>query len=408
MLVAPELIAGVAETVSNATGERFFARLARNLADILSADLAGVYEFLPEIPGKLKVLASFIDGSEGTTFDCNFDNTPSACVVSQGITIYPDGVQQLFPLDPELSGMQARSFAGAPMYGSDGRLLGLIKVAARLPIRDLQAVQTTLAIYAAQAASELERRQAVGALRASELRCMEYTAQLEAVNAELESFSYSVSHDFRAAVQGLAACSRVVVEDYSDRLDETGKQWLNHIRNDADQLDRLTRSLLELSRVSRADLHKSKLNLSGIARQVGDSLMAADPLRTVEFSVAEKLEVQADELLLRTVMVNLLGNAWKFTSQRKVAHIEVGSRVSGPNGTVFFVRDDGAGFDMKYSARLFGAFQRLHPPDQFSGPGIGLATVRRIIHRHGGRVWAEGTVDAGATIYFTLAGNSVL
>jgi signal transduction histidine kinase len=407
MLVAPEIIAGNGESVSAVTGERFFARLVHNLTAALNADLAAVCKFLPENPVKLSVLAIFVDGGEGKTFDCNLENTPCAQVVNQGISIYPDDVQRLFPLDTELSGMRARAFAGAPMYGSDGRLLGVIKVAARLPFRDLHAVQSTLALFAAQAASELERRQAIAALRAAELRCTEFSAQLEAVNAELESFSYSVSHDFRAAVQGLAACSRVVVEDYSDRLDETGKHWLNHIRNDADQLDRLTRSLLELSRVSRADMHRSKLDLTGLSRQIGSSLMASEPQRSAEFNVAEGLEVHGDESLVRTVMLNLLGNAWKFSSQRKVAHIEVGSIPSGSNGA-FFVRDNGAGFDMKYSGRLFGAFQRLHPPNEFAGPGIGLATVRRVIHRHGGRVWAEGTVDEGATIYFTLSGHSVL
>ena len=176
------------------------------------------------------------------------------------------------------------------------------------------------------------------------MRCTQFTAQLEAVNAELESFSYSVSHDFRAAVQGLAACSRVVVEDYSDRLDETGKQWLNHIRNDADQLDRLTRSLLELSRVSRADLHRSKLDVSGMAREIGSSLMASEPQRNAEFTVAEGLEVQGDELLLRTVMVNLLGNARGFRSQRpKWRVLKWEASFPGRTEQVFFVRDNGAG-----------------------------------------------------------------
>ncbi len=407
MLVTPELIAGIAESVSVTDEGHFFAHLARNLADILRVDLVSVCERRPEDRGELKSLGAFIDGRESISIDCALANTPSALVISQGISLYLDDVRQSFPLDSELAGLQARSFAGAPIYGTDGCVLGLIKVAAREPIRDPQTVKATLEIFSVRAASELERRKAITALRACEVRCSEYSAQLDAVNAELEAFSYSVAHDLRAAVQGIAACSRIISEDYADHLDETGKQWLSHIRNDAGQLDTLTRSLLELSRVSRAGLHRSNLNLSEIAREAGASLMTGDPQRVVEFRVADRLEVCGDELLLRTVMNNLLGNAWKFTGKRKVANIEVGSVSTQSNGTVYFVRDNGAGFDMKYAGKLFGAFQRLHPPHEFEGPGIGLATVRRVIHRHGGRVWAEGAVDAGATIFFTLGGNSI-
>lgn len=228
------------------------------------------------------------------------------------------------------------------------------------------------------------------------------TAQLEAANQELEAFSYSVSHDLRSAIQGIVACSRIVVSDYASKLDEDGRRWLTHIADDAQQLDELTRALLELSRVSRAGIGRGQVDFSSLAHSICERLAAADPDRKARLHIHEGLLACADPVLLRGVMENLLGNAWKFTRTRETAEIEVGTRDGQPGDPVFFVRDNGVGFDMKYADKLFGAFQRLHRVEDFEGSGIGLATVRRVVHRHGGRVWAEGEVERGATFCFTL------
>lgn len=239
-----------------------------------------------------------------------------------------------------------------------------------------------------------------------EERVVERTTQLGAVNQELEAFAYSVSHDLRAPLRAIDGFSLALLEDCADRLDVNGKKYLAHVREAAQQMGALIDDLLNLSRVTRAELHSETVDLSGMARSVVARLRESQPERQVEVSVQDELMVQADPRLLDIALTNLLGNAWKFTGNRAVARIELGVEAA-EHPPVYFVRDNGAGFDSKYVEKLFGVFQRLHSAREFEGTGIGLATVQRIVHRHGGRVWAEGEVDRGATFYFTLEeGNS--
>ncbi len=227
------------------------------------------------------------------------------------------------------------------------------------------------------------------------------TAELAAANRELESFSHSVSHDLRAPLRAIGGFTRILDEDYRSQLDPTAQYYLDRIQKSVDHMGALIDNLLQLARLARAEPHRSTVNLSTLARSIVDELRASDPRRQVEFSCAPNLVVQADPHLIRTVLQNLLGNAWKFTAKHAAACIALGStQVDGE--TVYFVRDDGAGFDMRYRSKLFGPFQRLHTPEEFSGTGVGLASVQRILRRHGGRIWAEGAVEAGATFYFTL------
>jgi PAS domain S-box-containing protein len=225
--------------------------------------------------------------------------------------------------------------------------------------------------------------------------------ELAHANAELEQFSYSVSHDLRAPLRSIDGFSQILLEDYADRLDEEGRSYLGRVRAASQHMGHLMDDLLDLSRVSRDPLRTARVDLSALARDIAEELRGPQPEREVEFVVADGLEADGDARLLAVALENLLGNAWKFTSKEPTARIEFGSL--SENGTrVFFVRDDGAGFDPAYADRLFGAFQRLHNDEDFEGTGIGLATVQRVIHRHGGRLWAEGGVDKGATFYFTL------
>jgi signal transduction histidine kinase len=226
-------------------------------------------------------------------------------------------------------------------------------------------------------------------------------AQLEAVTAELDAFSWSVSHDLRAAISGIAACSRIVVNDFGSSLSDEGKRWLLHIHEDAVQLDKFTEALLELSRVSRKTLDPVDIDLTSMAREIARNLASTTPGRLVEFEACNGLAASGDAVLVRTLLQNLLGNAWKFTSKTASGRIEFGRLQS----EVFYVRDNGAGFDMAQADRLFVAFQRLHRDPDFPGNGIGLAMVRRIAHRHGGKAWAEGAPGAGASFYFTLGGR---
>ncbi len=234
-----------------------------------------------------------------------------------------------------------------------------------------------------------------------EQRVRERTAQLEAVNKELESFSYSVSHDLRAPLRSIDGFSQALLEDYTDRLDEQGKDHLKRVRNAAQRMSQLIDDLLILSHMTRSEMKRETVDLSALANTIATELQKAQPERQVEFVIAEGIAVNGDAALLRAVLENLLGNAWKFTSKHPTARIEFG--VAQHEGEpVYFIRDDGAGFEMKYADKLFQAFQRLHSPSEFPGTGIGLATVNRIINRHGGRIWAEGEVEKGAVFYFTL------
>ncbi|HEX9454824.1 MAG TPA: ATP-binding protein, partial [Candidatus Binatia bacterium] len=234
-----------------------------------------------------------------------------------------------------------------------------------------------------------------------EQRVVERTAQLESANKELEAFSYSVSHDLRAPLRSIDGFSQALLEDYQDKLDDEGQNHLQRVRAATQRMAQLIDDMLDLSRVTRAEINREPIDLSALARSLPAELQKADPGREVEFVIADGLVANGDARLLRIVLENLFRNAWKFTGKHPTAKIEFA--VTQNNGkSAYYVRDDGAGFDMAYANKLFGAFQRLHAMSEFNGTGIGLATVQRIIRRHGGQVWAEGEVEKGATFYFTL------
>jgi PAS domain S-box-containing protein len=239
-----------------------------------------------------------------------------------------------------------------------------------------------------------------------ERRVEERTAQLEAANKELEAFAYSVSHDLRAPLRSIDGFGQALQEDSAAALDEQGLDYLQRIRTASKRMGHLIDDLLNLSRLTRGEIHPQTLDLATMARAILDELRRIEPDRNVEFILPEKISARGDERLMSAVLENLLGNAWKFTSRRNQARIELGTAPVAEGETVLFIRDNGAGFNMDHADKLFHAFQRLHSVQEFPGNGIGLATVQRIIHRHGGRVWAEGAVEKGATFYFSLPAES--
>lgn len=247
---------------------------------------------------------------------------------------------------------------------------------------------------------ELEASEARAARELAETRAA-LVEELERKNGELEAFSYSVSHDLRAPLRIIDGFSHALLEDESDKLGPKGRHDLQRIRNAAQRMGQLIDDLLQLSRVTRADLRRTPVDLSEVARTVAAELHLREPGRNVAVQIGPGLVVDADARLMRVLFDNLIGNAWKFTSKVSDARIEV-DVLERDGGAVYYVRDNGAGFDMEYGERLFSPFQRLHSEVEFPGTGIGLATVRRIVDRHGGRVWAEGAVERGATFFFTL------
>jgi light-regulated signal transduction histidine kinase (bacteriophytochrome) len=229
----------------------------------------------------------------------------------------------------------------------------------------------------------------------------ERTTALTAINRELEAFSYSVSHDLRAPLLAFDGLSQALLEDYGGRLDDRARDYLQRMRGASRRMGSVFDGLQSLFQVTGGDIHREKVDVSAMAAEIVEEIVASSPARDVIVNIAPDLAVSADVRLLRILLGNLISNAWKFTSTNAEATIEVGcENVDGEER--LFVRDNGVGFDMLYSHKLFGAFQRLHSQSDFPGLGIGLATVRRIANRHGGRCWAEGAVGEGATFYFVL------
>lgn len=249
-----------------------------------------------------------------------------------------------------------------------------------------------------------ERRQAENEIRKLNKHLAERSLEVEAANKELEAFSYSVSHDLRAPLRAVDGFSRIVLEDYAAELSEEGRGFLNRVRESATNMGQLIDDLLTFSRLSRQPLKKQSIVTTELARQVLDELKPEQNGRRIEASIADLPQCTGDFRLLKQVFVNLLSNAFKYTRKREVVHIEVGwEQINGE--TVYFVKDNGAGFDMKYADKLFGVFQRLHRSEEYEGTGVGLAIVQRVINRHGGRIWAEAVIDNGANFYFTLGGG---
>lgn len=258
--------------------------------------------------------------------------------------------------------------------------------------RELRRYAADLEQRVAERTHELEERNE--ALRRN-------AAELLAANQELDAFAYSVSHDLRAPLRSIDGFSQVLLEDYAAQLDEAGRDSLRRVRAASQRMATLIDDLLKLARVTRVEMRTEVVDVSGMARDIAAELQRTDAARHVEFVIAPGLKARADAPLLRVALENLLRNSWKYTAKQPRPRVEFGS-IEANGGQAFMVRDNGAGFDMKYMDKLFGVFQRLHSAAEFEGTGVGLATVRRIITRHGGRIWAEGAVDQGATFYFTL------
>jgi two-component system, NtrC family, sensor kinase len=294
--------------------------------------------------------------------------------------------------------------AGADDYIAKSSDFDLLRARVLAQIRRKQFEDETRRIREQLLRAELEAVEARSARENAEERA-KLVAELEVKNEELESFSYSVAHDLRAPLRSIDGFGLALLEDYADKLDDDGKQYLAYVRESAQQMSQLIDDMLALSQVTRVEFERAPVDLSRIARSVGAELARATPDRQVDFVVADGLVGEGDVRLMTIAFENLLGNAWKYSGQRAKARIEVGLLDGEPR--TFFVRDNGAGFDMAYADKLFGMFQRLHAKSEFEGTGIGLATVQRVIRRHGGKIWADAAVGQGATFFFTLDGDGL-
>src|SRR5438874_3144219 len=285
----------------------------------------------------------------------------------------------------------------APKFGADE--LGMLTDAFNEMLGRIETQKQELQQHASQLEQRVAERTQQLEQRNEAMR--RNAAELLAVNAELDAFAYSVSHDLRAPLRSIDGFSQMLLEDFAAQLGDAGRDSLQRVRAASQRMATLIDDLLKLARVTRTEMRTERVDLSSMARDIVAEIQRTTPERHVEFAIAPGLEAQGDSRLLRVALDNLLRNGWKYTGKQPHARVEF-TAVDENGGRVFMVKDNGAGFDMRYADKLFGVFQRLHSAAEFEGTGVGLATVRRIINRHGGRIWAEGAVDQGATFYFTL------
>jgi len=316
------------------------------------------------------------------------------CAARDGVRIVCDNVQETpDPRTDLVKSFGITAYACHPLM-SGGRVIGTLSFGSRsrngFSDEDLSIMKTV----ADQVAIAMER---IRLLESERLR----TGELEALNRDLEAFAYSVSHDLRTPLRSIDGFSLALLEDYTDRLDANGRDYLERVRAATQRMGLLIDDILKLSRVTRAEMKRESVDLSGIARDILRRLAEAYPERSVTVKIQEGILANGDGRLLTVVLENLLGNAWKFTRKSEDARVEFGL-LQGDGGRVYFVRDNGEGFDMTYAGKLFQPFQRLHDVADFPGTGIGLATAKKIIERHGGRVWIEGEVGRGTNVFFTL------
>jgi light-regulated signal transduction histidine kinase (bacteriophytochrome) len=310
-------------------------------------------------------------------------------------------VRKLFPKDTVLQDMVAESYIGTTLWGSKGQPIGLIAIIGRQPLTDPKLAESMLKLVSIRASGELERRQTDNEIKELNEKLNNQVVELNAANKELESFSYAVSHDLRAPLRHLLGFTAMLQKKYEGQLDERARHYTTTIISAARKMEILIDDLLVFSRMGRLDMRMGTVKFNTLVRESVRAIQHELKGRDITWEIDKLPDVYGDKSMLSLVLINLISNAVKFTSTRPQAEIRIGCEADG-NEFVFSVKDNGVGFDMKHADRLFEAFQRLHTQNEFEGTGIGLANIRRIISRHGGQTWAEGTVGRGAVFYFTL------
>jgi len=394
----------LAVSAPRAGTDDFFFECVKNLASVYDARYAFI-GLLKENKQGVRTLAVWAGDGFADNFDYSLEGTPCKDVLNRSKELIPTNAAAIYPEDAMLVQMGVDSYFGAPLITSNDETLGLVAVLDVKPMELSEWTAPILGMFATRIAVELEKRAANQALRqlnqSLERRVAERTAELEAINKELESFSYSVSHDLRAPLRTIDGFSKALVEDYGNQLDDTARDYLQRVQGGSQRMGQLIDDMLGLSRVTRRKLKRAQVNLSELAQDVFDQLREGEPERPMQLDIDTGLYADCDPDLLRIALVNLFHNAWKYTARQPAPHIEFRQHKNGKEAA-FVVGDNGVGFDMKYADKLFTAFQRLHADSEFQGSGIGLATVARVIQRHGGRVWAESEPEKGARFYFTL------
>ncbi len=402
---AEEALSAVAAGTAGVSGEDFFRSLVRHLALALGVRHAFVAQMIGPEAKRVRALCIWSGDKLGEPFEYDLAGTPCSEAVGPSICFYPHSVTESFPADPMLRHLRAESYIGAPIFNTQKKLIGLLAVVHDRPISEGDESKSIVAIFAARAGAELERihaEQRVLQLNAElEQRVRERTAQLLAANQEMQAFSYSVSHDLRAPLRHLAGFTNLLERNPAVIANPEAQRHASVVNEAARKMGQLIDDLLVFSRMGRQEMKRKSIDTSLLVDECLRDLQPEMQGRRIEWKRGALPAVMADAAMMRQVWLNLLSNAIKYSRRCDPAIIEIGGQEIGDQ-FVFAVKDNGAGFDMKYSEKLFGVFQRLHRDEEFEGTGIGLANVRRIVHRHGGHTWAIGATDQGATFYFSL------
>jgi PAS domain S-box-containing protein len=402
---AEALLANLARGVSAELGDAFFQSLVNHLCRELPAEHAFIGEVVGADRARVRTLAFCRDGAAAPNFEYRLEGSPCINgIEKRGTVVYAQDVAEQFPRDEGLRRLGAQGYVGTSLQNSQGEAIGILVAISRKPIARHALWTSILEIFAARAAAEIERAANERRIRelnlSLERRVAERTAELEAANRELESFSYSVSHDLRAPLRAIAGFAALLRGQHAASLPEAGRHQLERIEANAARMGALIDDLLKLSRASMHELKRRPTDMEALARMAAHEATEGAP-RPVEVVIHPLPQVQGDHTLLRQVWTNLVGNAVKYARGKDLPRLEIGAQAL--EGAVeYYVRDNGAGFDPRQAGRLFGLFQRLHSDEEFEGTGVGLALVERIVSRHGGKVSAEGTPGAGATFRFTL------
>lgn len=400
------LLLSVAQGMTGETGEAFFSALTRHAATAFKADLVVVSELMAD--QRVQTLAVFKDGAPFPNFIYSPQGTPCGETLnSTDLYVHENGLATAFPAEQPLTGVHADAYVGQSLRDQDGTAIGVLKAMWRQPI-SLNAEMTALmSIFASRAAAELirlRREREIQQLNATlEQRVQSRTAELQKLNAELDSFAYSVSHDLKSPLRAIDGFTRLLGEQLQGRLQPDETQLFDRVLASTRRMSTLIADLLALARVSQGQMEPVSTDLSDIAEQVMQAEQARQPERQLAWHIEPGLVCTCDPRLMRIVLDNLLGNAVKYTRDQPQPLIEVGRAPGQSTGSLtFFVRDNGVGFNMDYADKLFKPFQRLHLPSQFDGTGIGLATVRRIVERHGGTVSGTARINLGAEFLVSM------
>ncbi len=400
------LLLNVAKGVSAETGEKFFQALVEQAAQALGADCVQVGEVVD--PGGIQSRAVFLNGQPGTNFWYPIIGSPCGDALrSTALHFVPEGLDAQYPRSAVVTGTGFQAYMGMALRDGDGTPIGVLCALWRQPLQSSADRKSLMSIFAGRTNAEmvrLRRDRDIHQLNETlEQRVRERTQELQTVSAEMEAFSYSVSHDLKSPLTTINGFTQMLLRQAADRLTEPDRRLLQRILVATGRMEQITADMLMLARVSRSELRRQQVDLGHLARLIDDALRQNEPQRTVQVIAPTGLMAHCDPQLARIALDNLMGNAWKYSGRQPLARIELGTLPERPDGRkVFFIRDNGVGFDMAYADKLFKPFQRLHGSSEFEGTGVGLATVHRILERHGGAIECTSAEGQGTTFFFTF------